>query len=141
MAFYNKSEVFKLSKMRGFATGGLLTAVVCFMAIGGVVYAFMSNSSPYVTVAQAKTSNAERMHLAGEIMKETVHQDLAKRTLTFDLKDEKGDTMTVVYTGTMPQNMGEAKNVVAIGSVKGKEFHSDSLLVKCPSKYESEKKS
>jgi len=41
----------------------------------------------------------------------------------------------------VPQNMGEATKVVAIGGMKDGKFVSDQLLVKCPSKYESEKKS
>ncbi|HWA81994.1 MAG TPA: cytochrome c maturation protein CcmE [Fimbriimonadaceae bacterium] len=129
-----------LSKMRGFAAGAALTAVVCLMALGGVVYAFMANSSPYVTVAQAKSSTADNLHVAGDIIKDTVHQDLANRTLTFDIKDETG-TVKVIYTGTPPQNMGEANKVVAEGGMKDGVFVSDKLLVKCPSKYESEKKS
>ena len=117
-----------------------MTALFCFLAVGGVIYAFMTNSSPYVTVAQARSGTAERMHMAGDIVKETVHQDLANHTLIFDVKDTTGQ-VTVVYSGTPPQNMGEANKVVAIGAMKGGKFVSDSLLVKCPSKYESEKKS
>ncbi len=128
-----------LSKKRGFATGATLTAVVCLMALGGVIYAFMMNSSPYVTVAQARTSAADNLHVAGDIVKESVHQDLANHTLTFDIKDQTGQ-VTVVYTGTPPQNMGEANKVVAEGGMKDGKFVSDKLLVKCPSKYESEKK-
>jgi len=32
--------------------------------------------------------------------------------------------------------MAQATEVVAIGSMKGSEFHSEKLLIKCPSKYE-----
>lgn len=120
--------------------GAVLTAVVCVVALSGVIVAFLMNSSPYVTVAQAKAVNADRMHLSGDIMKETVHQDLKEHTLTFDVKDATG-RVTVVYSGTPPQNMGEATKVVAIGTMKNGKFLSDQLLVKCPSKYESEKKS
>jgi cytochrome c-type biogenesis protein CcmE len=129
-----------LSKKRGAANGALLTAVVCILAIGGVIYAFLANSSPYVTVAQAKASQADNLHVAGDIVKETVRQDLSNRTLVFDIKDETGQ-VTVVYTGTPPQNMGEANKVVAQGGMKDGKFQSEKLLVKCPSKYESEKKS
>lgn len=139
-AFYNRSDMFTLSKKRGAAKGAALTAIVCILALCGVVYAFMANSSPYVTVAQAKASTADNIHVAGDILKSTVHQDLANRTLSFDIKDSTG-IVTVVYTGTPPQNMGEANKVVAQGGMKDGKFVSEKLLVKCPSKYESEKKS
>jgi cytochrome c-type biogenesis protein CcmE len=129
-----------LSKMRGLATGATLTAIVCAAAITGLVYAFIANSSPYVTVAQARASKSDSMHLAGDIVKATVRPDLKNHALVFDVKDESGQ-VTVVYTGTPPQNMDEATKVVAIGGMKDGKFHSDKLLVKCPSKYESEKKS
>jgi cytochrome c-type biogenesis protein CcmE len=127
------------NKKRGFAMGAALTAVICLAALSGVIYAFMANASSYVTVAEARASSADRMHLMGDLVQESVHQDLANHTLTFDLKDKTG-TMTVVYQGTFPQNLGEAKQVVAIGGMKDGKFESDKLLVKCPSKYESEKK-
>ena len=124
----------------GFATGATVTATICVLAMAGVIYAFMTGSSPYVTVAQAKTSKADNLHVAGDIVKETVHQDLAHHSLIFDVKDETGK-LTVVYTGTPPQNMDEATKVVAEGGMKNGKLVSQKLLVKCPSKYESEKKS
>ena len=127
-------------KKRAFATGPTLTAIVCALALCGVVYAFMAYSSPYVTVAQAKTSSSDRIHLAGDLIHESVKQDLSNHTLVFDLKDKSGQ-VTVVYRGTPPQNMGEATQVVAVGGMKADgKFHSEKLLVKCPSKYESEQK-
>jgi cytochrome c-type biogenesis protein CcmE len=130
----------ELSKKRGFAGGAIVTAVICLLAISGVIFAFLANSSPYVTIAQAKASNADNLHVAGDIVKESVHQDLMNRTLVFDIKDQTG-LVTVVYKGTPPQNMGEANKVVAEGGMKDGHFYSEKLLVKCPSKYESEKKS
>ena len=129
----------KTSQQRGVAPGAVLTAVFCLLAMGGVIYAFVANASPYVTVAQAKVSTSDNLHVAGDILKATVHQNLGDRTLDFDMKDETG-TVPVVYTGPIPQDMGEANKVVAEGGMKDGKFLSTKLLVKCPSKYESEKK-
>jgi cytochrome c-type biogenesis protein CcmE len=130
--------MFKLSKKRGFAMGAALTAVICLAALSGVVYAFMANASSYVTVAEAKASRSDRVHVMGDLIQDSVRKDLKTGDLTFDLTDKTGK-LSVVYSGTMPQNMGEAKQVVAIGEMKDGRFTSDKLLVKCPSKYESEK--
>ena len=125
---------------RGFG-GAAITVLVCLLAVGGMTYAFLANSSPYVTIAQARGMSSDRLHLAGDIIKPTVHTDVARHILTFDLKDEKGDIVTVVYTGgAPPQNMGEATKVVAIGGMKDGKFVSNQLQVKCPSKYESQGK-
>lgn len=137
--FYNKKIMFKSNKLRGFAGGAALTLVVCLLAIGGVVYAFFANASPYVDVAQAKASTADNLHVAGDIVKPTVRQDLKTHTMVFDITDETG-RLTVVYSGTPPQNMGDATKVVAQGRMQDGKLISDKLLVKCPSKYESEQK-
>lgn len=119
--------------------GPIITAIVAVFAMAAVVTAFMSNASPYVTIAQAKTASGDRLHLAGDIIKSTVHNDLKKHELTFDIKDADGAVVTVAHVGEPPANMGDATKVVAIGKMNGDRFVSDQLLVKCPSKYESER--
>lgn len=120
--------------------GAIVTAAVTGIALLGVCYAFLSTASPYVTVAQAKVSPADNLHVAGDILKETVVTDVAAKRLRFSLKDEKGDVLPVVYAGPPPANMGSATKVVAIGGMQGSEFHADKMLVKCPTKYESQTK-
>jgi cytochrome c-type biogenesis protein CcmE len=121
-------------------SGPIVTAIVATLAMAGVVTAFMTNASPYVTIAQAKNSHSNRLHLAGDLDKKSVHADPVNRTLTFRLKDENGETVTVLHKGDPPANMGEATKVVAIGKMEGDKFVSDDLLVKCPSKYETDPK-
>ncbi len=102
--------------------------------------AFLANASPYVTVAEAKQLQGDNLHLAGDILKETLKVDGAAQTVRFQLKDEKGDLVEVLYKGPQPANMGEATKVVVVGGVQDGVFHAHKMLVKCPSKYESERK-
>jgi cytochrome c-type biogenesis protein CcmE len=122
-------------------TGPIITAIVAMLALAAVVAAFMSNASPYVTIAQAKTASGDRLHLAGDIIKPTVKTDLAHHALTFDIRDKNGDVVTIVHKGESPQSMSEATEVVAIGKMEGDQFVSEKLLVKCPSRYEAKKQS
>ena len=69
-------------------------------------------------VAQAMASNADRLHVSGDIIKDSVHQDMANHTLVFDVTDATG-RVTVVYKGTPPQNMDEATKVVAVDANSG----------------------
>jgi cytochrome c-type biogenesis protein CcmE len=121
--------------------GPVITAVVALIAMAGVVIAFMSNASPYVTIAQAKSAPGDRLHLAGDIVKSSVKNDLVHHALSFQVKDQNGDVVTVMHRGEPPQNMSEATKVVAIGKMEGDNFVSDQLLVKCPSRYEEKRKS
>lgn len=118
---------------------GLLIAVV--VGVGGLaamVTTFITGASPYVTVAEAKVVQGDSLHLAGEIIQGTLQANPSAGVVRFQIKDDNGDFATIVYNGPPPSNMNEATRVVAIGKMKGEEFHSRKLLLKCPSKYESE---
>lgn len=110
------------------------------VALGGIVTAFMKTSSPYVNIAQARQSNDDGLHLEGDIQQETVQMNAMQHLLTFEVKDANGERIQVVYNGIIPENFSEAHKVVAVGHMKGSQFESDKLLVKCPSKYEARKK-
>jgi cytochrome c-type biogenesis protein CcmE len=118
--------------------GPLVTAVIAGLAMIAVIGAFASNASPYVTVAQAKSSGGDHLHLAGELLKDSIQNDFKKRTLTFRIRDEEGQVITVVHKGDMPPNLADADRVVAVGGMKDGSFASRQLIVKCPSKYEEQ---
>jgi len=116
----------------------LFTIFIVAAAIVGVSVAFIANASPYVTVSEARKTRATNVHLKGALEKNSIQTDLAAKTIQFKIKDAAGELMTVVYSGPPPQDINQATEIVAIGSMKGNEFHSEKLLIKCPSKYEGE---
>ncbi|HET9132016.1 MAG TPA: cytochrome c maturation protein CcmE [Terriglobia bacterium] len=116
--------------------GTLITVVLVALAIFGVSTAFIVNASPYVSVSEARKSGATNVHLKGILDKSSISNDFREQTIRFRIKDTNGESMQVIYTGPPPQDMSLATEIVAIGSMQGAEFHSNKLLVKCPSKYE-----
>jgi cytochrome c-type biogenesis protein CcmE len=62
--------------------------------------------------------------------------------LRFDITDIQGGTerMTVLYTRPKPENFANATSVEAVGKFRDGEFHAHTLLVKCPSKYQSKER-
>jgi len=119
-----------------FRFGPIFTVLLVAAAIIGVSVAFIANASPYVSVSEARKSGATNVHLKGFLDKGSITNDFASRKLRFRVKDVNGEAITVVYSGAPPQDMSQATEIVAIGSMQGNEFHSNKLLVKCPSKYE-----
>lgn len=119
--------------------GAIVSIILGTLAMCGMVYAFLSQASPYVTLSQARTSKGDSLHVVGDIVKGTLKQDIQNHTATFDFVDENGDKTTVV-SEEVPANMGSATKVVAIGKLEGDKFHAKKLLVKCPTKYKGEKK-
>jgi cytochrome c-type biogenesis protein CcmE len=116
--------------------GTIATVVLTVVGLCAVVFAFVKNSSPYVTVAQAREIDGTGVHLAGDLNKESLK--FGRGFVQFEIKDKAGDRATVVYKGLAPSNINDATQVVAIGTMKGEVFEADKLLLKCPSKYESE---
>ncbi len=116
----------------------ILVAVASGVGLLAVSALFLVNASPYVTVREAKETNRASVHLAGDIMKETLDFLPTQGYVRFVIKDENSDTIPVIYRGAPPANMGDATKAVAIGSVQKGVFEADKLLLKCPSKYESD---
>lgn len=114
-----------------------LPLIIGSAAVTGMVYTFVSQASPYVTVAQAQRMDGNRLHLAGDMIKGTVSVAIHDRKVRFTLRDDEGDYIPVVYHGAPPANMGTATRVVVIGGVKEGVFIANDMLLKCPSKYES----
>ena len=120
--------------------GAVITGVVATAAMAGVLTAFIRNASPYVTVAEAKQTRADGVHLAGDLVKGSVRTDLKSGEIRFQVKDDLGQMANVLYVGSTPGNLEEATKVVAIGGMNKEDvFVSHKLLIKCPSKYESER--
>lgn len=119
-------------------TGTLISLLVAILATGGMVLAFLTNSSPYVTVAQAKEMTRDGLHIVGDMDKSTLENRVREGMVNFQMTDEKGDRIQVRYTGAPISNLGNATRVVVVGKMEGGEFHSNKIIVKCPSKYEGE---
>ena len=99
--------------------------------------AFQKSLTPYVSFREAKAS-AGSVQVSGDILRAQVSYDARNGMLRFPLKDHTGETMNVVFHGGKPNNFDQAEQVVAIGRCENGTFMADSLLTKCPSKYEAE---
>lgn len=118
--------------------GFIVSCVVGVAALVGLGAVFVSNASPYATIAEAKQTTGTTMHVAGEMKKDSLRQDLARREATFTIT-ENGQTLDVLYRGKPQPNLSMATKVVVIGKMEGQQFVAEDMLLKCPSKYESEK--
>jgi cytochrome c-type biogenesis protein CcmE len=119
--------------------GALFSIIIAVVGLCAMVGAFLFSASPYVTVAEAKRSKGDNLHLAGDIIPGSLVSLPRDGIVRFNVKDANGATVQVVYSGPPPANMSDATKVVAIGGMKGSDFYSNKLLLKCPSKYENGK--
>ncbi len=113
-------------------------AVVVLALAYLVLTAAQGSTAYYMTVAEVKAQGASagKVRVAGEIRGDTIRWDARNLLLSFDVGDESG-TLSVVYQGPRPDMFRDGATVVLEGRLDGPgPFKADTLLLKCPSKYE-----
>ena len=99
------------------------------------ITAFTKTLTPYLTFDEARKARGA-VQVMGGLDKASDRYDRDSQRLYFDLVDERGGRMPVVYAGTRPGNFGDAISIVAIGQYRDGRIEAEKLLVKCPSKYQ-----
>lgn len=119
-------------------TGVIVSTVLALAAGIGLTTVFVSNASPYVTIKELD-GHDQKVHVVGKIVPNTLKQNTLQREVRFELTDDTG-AMPVRYVGPPQSNLASATQVVVIGQRKDGVFEANQMLVKCPSKYESDAK-
>jgi cytochrome c-type biogenesis protein CcmE len=115
----------------------ILALVLLAVATVVGVTSFKKTVTPYIAFSEARrASGLVQVNGALADKNYVVNQD--EQYLEFRLKDEAGEVMPVQYRGVIPGNFDQATMIVAIGRYKGDHFEAEQLLVKCPSKYQTE---
>ncbi len=110
-----------------------LAVILAALAFGAT--SFSNSLTPYVTVAEAKTTRGT-VQVSGLLADQGTYDQAGN--FVFTMKDDKANTLKVVYKHPRPANFEQATGVVAIGRYEGDVLQAESLLVKCPSKYEEQ---
>lgn len=118
----------------------ILFVIIALAFLGYVGYSFLDSVTPYVGIAEAESSKSS-VQVKGLLAKSAPAPAMDGDDFVFTLEDEAdGKTMEVRYHGQKPDQFDQAHHIVAIGRYDGTSFQADKLLIKCPSKYEKEKR-
>lgn len=124
--------------------GVAIVAAIALLAVSS----FQSNSMYYLTVpelrAQAQAEGAafydRTVRVSGALHKESIDWNAKTMTLKFHIV-EGNEMFPVVYVGPVPDTMENGETVVVEGKYRRDGvFNASTILVKCPSKYEPDKK-
>ena len=120
----------------------LIVGLAVAIALGYLGFtAFQGASMYYLTVDELLARNdayGERVRVMGKVEDGSVVRNSETNTLRFAVTDENGMSLPVVYSGMVPDAFKHGADVVVEGSLtRAGTFEADSLLVKCPSKYEA----
>jgi cytochrome c-type biogenesis protein CcmE len=121
----------------------VVALTVALLLAGALVYTTFSAASPERIPSQL--SNAEpgqTYKLGGRVVAGSVRRE--RGSMTFEVQDPKGSAKVPVrYSGSVPDPFREGREVIVTVQRDGERFvaERDSLVTKCPSKFEAEKPS
>jgi len=120
-----------------FIVGGVVIA----LAVVYLIYAGIQSSSAYFLTVDELHAKGEAIHnrtvrVSGEVDAETINFNNRDLILAFDVTSDTGDRMHVVFNGPQPDQMREGAEAILEGKYDGNTFTAQTLLLKCPSRYE-----
>ena len=127
-------------------TAGFAVIVVSLLAL--VAYSSEKMSLYYLTVSELEARETEfadtRFKLAGKVVHGSIiHRD-GNRTVEFEIcdpndKDTASNNRAIRYSGVLPDTFRDGADVVLEGKMGPNGiFAAETMLAKCPSKYESQ---
>lgn len=117
--------------------------LVFVVAAVGVILSLFANTSTYTNFSAAVDNPGKEFHVIGKLVKEkpiVYDTKVDANKFTFYMTDQNGVERLVTYKGAKPQDFEKSEQVVVIGKIENDAFLASSLLLKCPSKYNDEKK-
>jgi len=125
----------------------IIAGLAILGAVGYLVYAnTQANAVYYLTVSELKNCTSafcttQSVRVAGIVQAGSIVRDDQKQTVSFVMTDS-GKSLPVVYSGIVPDIFQPGITVVVEGHYTGHgPFQAQTLLTKCPSKFQSTVKS
>ena len=106
---------------------------------GGLMFTSFTADTPATTPSQllAKQSGGD-YKLTGKVVNGSVKRN--GETMTFKIRDRNGtESVPVTYAGVVPDPFRDGREVIVDGRLKNGTFvaQRDSLITKCPSKFQN----
>lgn len=128
----------------------LIAVLVLLASVGFLIYRGLANTSVYyMTVSELRTSTLGRqlgadqtVRVGGLVVADSIDYNQRDLSLRFSIKDENNpqEVIDALYNGAKPDAFEAEIEALLEGTYDRDKnlFLADTLLVKCPSKYESE---
>ena len=120
----------------------IILIVIIVIAIGVVISTF-TDTSTYTNFKEAGRYPGKEYHIIGKLVTEkpiVYDTKVNANQFSFFMRDDKGIEKQEIYAGSKPQDFEKSEQVVVMGKMEGETFKASSLLLKCPSKYNNDKK-
>jgi cytochrome c-type biogenesis protein CcmE len=127
------------TKVKFFAGGAIIVLAIIALIVNGIRTA----GNYYITLdelaAKGDQAIGQGLRVSAPVDFESVEYDTQNIVLAFDLVDPvSGARQHVVYNDVMPDLFMKSESVIVEGRIdESGTFQASTILVKCPSKYES----
>ena len=114
--------------------------ILVALLVGLLVFTY-SSSNQSVTFAKAVEKAGVEVTITGTLHNEepVIYNPEEHASLTkFHMEDTEGQIMEVHLQMAQPQGLLQSESIVIDGSYSNGVFHATDMLLKCPSKYNSE---
>ena len=127
------------NKKTKFIVGGVIVA----LAVVYLIYTGVQSSSAYfLTIDElyAKGTAIENrtVRVTGKVDEATINFNNRDLILTFEVTSDTGQQMPVIFNGPKPDQMRQDADAILEGKYDGTTFTAQTLLLKCPSRYEED---
>ena len=113
----------------------LLVAVII-----GVILSLTYNASTYITFTDAEKRMGKEYTVIGELIKEKeIRFEPRLNLLTFYASDSLKNERKVYYYDSKPQDFERSEKITMTGFASDSGFIANTILMKCPSKYNEQK--
>ncbi len=129
------------TRRRGKGLQLAIVGLVILAAVGYLVYSGLRTNVYYQTVSELQAgggADGKQVRLAGNVVPGSIVRDEGSSTIRFQVADA-GGSLPIVYHGAVPDIFGPDIEVVLEGTYDpASGFSANTLLAKCPSKFEEQ---
>ena len=122
-----------------FILGGVIIALsIVYLIVNGI----QSSAAYFLTVdelhAKGESIENRTVRVSGMVDAATIDFNNRDLILAFDVTSDAGGRLPVVFNGPKPDQMREGAEAILEGKYDGQVFTAQSLMLKCPSRYEED---
>ena len=106
----------------------------------GIILSHTLSASIYITFTDAEERMGREYTVIGELIKEKeIHFEPRQNLLTFFAIDSLKNERKVYYYDSKPQDFERSEKITMTGFATDSGFTANTILMKCPSKYNEQK--
>jgi cytochrome c-type biogenesis protein CcmE len=120
-----------------FIIGG---AVIAIAIVYLIFTATQSTAAYFLTVEELHNKGSalygRNVRVSGKVLGDSIDFNSRDLVLQFEVVDESGAVLPVMFNGPKPDQMRHDAEAIIEGKYDGTTFTAQTLLLKCPSRYE-----